>query len=461
MSHDNPFGGIPFFGDLGRLMGRQGPVAWEPATQLALAIATEGVAEANVDPIERMRLEQLARVAEVQINGATGLSVVTEGQPVAIEPVNRSTWVLRTIEAFKPRFEALARQISADGRDADADAGTDAPSGSSEATNRPSDEPPVPGLEDLVGLGDELSRFDEPAEGNRPAETDDDFDDGVESWLTSMLSMLSPMLLGMTAGSLVGHLSRHDFGTYDLPLPRPAGAPIMVLPAVIDAFASEWDLDGDGVRLAICLHELTSHAVLATPHVRAALDGLLADYAAGFRPDPDALERHLGEIDPTNPEALASFQRILGDPEIIVGASTGPGQEQRRARIGALVAVIVGYVDHVVNTVGSRLIDGYPRIAEALVRRRLSDSEADAFTSRLFGIELGPALMDRGRGFVEGVSERAGADGLNRLWESAEHLPTVAEVEAPGLWLARIDLASPDDTDGNDADADGDDRDDD
>ena len=169
-----------------------------------LAIATEGVAEANVDPIERMRLEQLARVAEVQINGATGLSVVTEGRPVAIEPVNRSTWVLRTIEAFKPRFEALARQISVDdGGDTETDAGAVAPPGSGEATNRPSDEPPVPGLEDLVGLGDELSQFDEPARENHPAETGDDLDDGVESWLTNMLSMLSPMLLGMTAGSLI------------------------------------------------------------------------------------------------------------------------------------------------------------------------------------------------------------------------------------------------------------------
>jgi putative hydrolase len=403
-----------------------------------------------VDPLERIRLEQLARVAEVQINGATGLSVVTEGQTVAIEPVNRSSWVLRTIEALKPRFEALARQISVDDGEADhGDPGADAPTGSAEASSRPGDEPPVPGLEDLVGLGDELSRFDEPPASEHPAETDDEFDDGVESWLTSMLSMLSPMLLGMTAGSLVGHLSRHDFGTYDLPLPRPVGAPIMVLPAVIDDFATEWDLDGDGVRLAICLHELASHAVLTIPHVRATLDGQLADYAAGFRPDPDALERHLGEIDPTNPEALASFQRILGDPEIIVGASTGPGQEQRRARIGALVAVIVGYVDHVVNTVGARLIDGYPRVAEALARRRLSDSDADAFISRLFGIELGPALMDRGRAFVEGVTERAGTDGLNRLWDSAEHLPTVAEVDAPGLWLARIDLASPEDPSGD------------
>ena len=36
--------------------------------------------------------------------------------------------------------------------------------------------------------------------------------------------------------------------------------------------------------------------------------------------------------------------------------------------------------------------------------------------------------------------ERAGFESLERLWESADTLPTPAEIEAPGLWLARIDL---------------------
>ena len=422
MSADDPFGGIPFFGDLARMVGRQGPVAWEPATQLALAIATEGESEPNIDPLERIRFEELARVAEVQINGATGLSITAGGAPAVIEPVNRSTWVLRTIEAYKPRFERLARQL----HDEPAPAASDDPETAA---------PPVEGLEDLVGLGDELSQFD------KPAATDADADDAeVESWLSGMLDLLSPMLLGMTAGSLVGHCSRYHFGTYDLPLPRPGNAPIMVLPAVIDAFATEWDLDADSVRLAICLHELTSHAVLGLSHVRGTLDGLLADYTSGFRPDPDALERHLSEIDPTNPQALASFQQILGDPEILVGATSGPEQTRRRAQIDALVAVIVGVVDHVVDQVGGRLIDNYPRISEALRRRRVTDTDADSFTSRLFGIDLSQELVDRGRAFADGVTERAGADALNRLWDGAENLPTLAEVDAPGLWLARIDL---------------------
>src|SRR5699024_9394413 len=121
-----------------------------------LAIATEGESDVNVDPLERIRLEQLARVAEVQINGETGLSVTTDGQITAIEPVNRSTWVLRSIEAFKPRFEALARQIG-DTEDGDGDDAAPGASGRPDddepGPSAPSDAPPVPGLEDLAGLG--------------------------------------------------------------------------------------------------------------------------------------------------------------------------------------------------------------------------------------------------------------------------------------------------------------------
>ena len=50
------------------------------------------------------------------------------------------------------------------------------------------------------------------------------------------------------------------------------------------------------------------------------------------------------------------------------------------------------------------------------------------------------AITQRGSTFVDGVVERAGQEGLARLWVSAAELPTPAEIDAPGLWLARIDL---------------------
>jgi uncharacterized protein (DUF2342 family) len=55
-------------------------------------------------------------------------------------------------------------------------------------------------------------------------------------------------------------------------------------------------------------------------------------------------------------------------------------------------------------------------------------------------VALDEASYERGQAFVRGIVERAGDEGLARLWHSDRELPTPAELDAPGLWLARIDL---------------------
>ncbi|MGH9230837.1 MAG: hypothetical protein ACRD07_19275, partial [Acidimicrobiales bacterium] len=57
----NPFEGFPLFADLAKLFGQGGRgVPWDAARSLALAVATDNQSEPNVDPIERIKLEQLA-----------------------------------------------------------------------------------------------------------------------------------------------------------------------------------------------------------------------------------------------------------------------------------------------------------------------------------------------------------------------------------------------------------------
>ena len=81
-------------------------------------------------------------------------------------------------------------------------------------------------------------------------------------------------------------------------------------------------------------------------------------------------------------------------------------------------------------------------VTEAIRRRRVEASTSDRFVERLFGLELTQDRYDRGAAFVDGVVERAGTEAIERLWRSADQLPTPAELDAPGLWLARIDLPS-------------------
>lgn len=395
-SGPNPFDGMPFFGDLLKMLGSQGPVQWDGARQLAVSIATGGEGEANVDPLERVRFEQLARVADLRIADATGLSTSTTGRAVTIVPVTRSTYALATLDAYRPMIERMAAALH----------------------------PPTA-----------------PGQAVAPTELDDGADP-TEAWLGQIMGLLSPMLLGMTAGSLVGHLSTRDFGSFDLPIPRPATDELQVVAPNIEAFATDWSMDGDDLRLWVCLHQLAHHAVLGLPHVRARLEGLLHEYASSFQSDPDALGSKLGELelDPTGGDPMARFQELLGDPEVILGAVRSPRQEELLPQLEALVSVIVGYVDHIMDTAGHGLVGSYAQITEAVRRRRVEASAQDRFVERLLGLELSQARFERGSAFIDGVVERAGEAGLERLWSRAEVLPTPNEVDAPGLWLARIDL---------------------
>jgi putative hydrolase len=387
----NPFEGMPFFGDIAKLLGQQGGMSWDNAKQLAVTIANEGTSEPNVDPVDRIALEQLARVADLHVADVTGLPTAVGGRQVSAVPVNRTRWVMDSIEAYRPLVEHLAEAL-----------------------------------------------------GTPPEGLEEESDDPMAGMFAGMLQMLQPMVLSMTAGSMVGHLAQRSLGQYDLPIPRPVPTSgvdelLLVVPN-IDAFADEWSIARDDVRLWVCVHELAHHAVLGVPHVRATLDDLLTRHASAFRNDPGALEARLGEIDLSDPAALAGLQEVLGSPDLVLGAITSPEQESLRPQMEALVSVVVGVVDHVLDVVGGKLIGSYPMLTEALRRRRVASGEADRFVERLFGLELGQATYERGAAFVAGVLERAGDDGLRRLWTDPTNLPTPNEVDAPGLWLARIDL---------------------
>ena len=388
----NPFEGIPLFGDIARMLGQQGASPWDNARNLAINVATGGHSEANVDPIERIDIEQLARVAELNVAQVLELPTSVNGRAVSVLPVNRSTWAQTTLDAYRPLAERLAEALS-----------------------------PSP-----------------------TADVDTPSDDGPADPLAGILQMLQPMMLAMTAGSMVGHLAQRSFGQYDLPIPRPitgtAADELHLLVPNLDAFATEWSINPEEIRLLTCVHEIAHHSLFGVPHIRDRMNDLLTSYVSSFRNDAGAIEDRLGTIDLNNPESMNHLQEVFGSPEMILGAITSPTQQAMRPALEAHVAIVVGVVDHVVDEVGTRLVTNYGMISEAVRRRRVEAAEPDRFVERLFGLELTQPTYDRGAAFVTGVIERSGEAGLRRLWTDVSHLPTPPEVDAPGLWLARIDL---------------------
>ena len=82
---------------------------------------------------------------------------------------------------------------------------------------------------------------------------------------------------------------------------------------------------------------------------------------------------------------------------------------------------------------------GATALAEAWRRRQVDREPSERAAEMLLGLDLGPALVDRGSDFVRGVVERAGDEGWPGCGRGAT-LPTPSELDAPGLWLERISL---------------------
>jgi len=391
-------GGNPFemlFSQLGRMLSTAGPVNWELAAQFAQWTAAEGTDPGNVDPLERIRLEELVRVADLNVTHVTGLSTSTTGRSVSVRPVTRVGFAAATLEAWKPLLAALAEALQ--------------PRGGPDGT---------PG---------------NPPEGLTPEETAT----GLGQMLGPLLPGLQSAFMGMQCGSMVGSVAQRALGQYDLPIPRPAGDELLVVTDNLAAFTSDWSLPADEVRLWVCVSDVAHHAVLGRPHVRAALDEMLISYVSGFEPGGAALEERLADMDPSDPEAI---QSVLGDPGALLGEMQTDRQRSLLPRLEALVAVIEGYVDHVVDQAGRRLISSYGPLTEALRRRRVERGQGERMVERLLGLGLGQDQYDRGTAFVAGVLERGGDTALSRLWTDPQGLPTPSELDAPGLWLERITL---------------------
>jgi putative hydrolase len=395
---EQPFAGIPLFGDLAKAMAGQGPLQWDVARQVAISTATNGTnTEANVDPSSRVSLEQLAPIADMHVRNYTGLTTCTSsGSGTALPNIvvtNHSTWAHHTLESYKPLFTQLATALS-----------------------NPSADAPQPGTE-------------------LDSETDQ-----ITAMMLSLNKMMAPAMMGMSIGSMIGQLSLRAFGQYDLPIPREPKNQMLLVASNVEQFANDWSIAVDDMRMWVLIHELTSHAVLSVDHVRDSINQQISKYIAAFRPNPNALMDRLTTMDLGTTDPMAMMQKFLTDPTIILGAVLSPEQERQAPVLDAMIASIIGYIDHSVDAISALVLGGGEQIAEAVRRRRVESAPHDSFVEQLLGLRLTRQQVERGHAFAAGVTERAGHDGLSQLFNKAGNLPTPNELDAPGLWLARIEL---------------------
>ena len=240
----------------------------------------------------------------------------------------------------------------------------------------------------------------------------------------SAATALSRRMMDRYVGELFGLMSRRVLGQFDPVLSldtetTDTAALFMIEPNLDDVQRSS-QLDGVALRRWILLHELT-HAWQFSRHP------WLSEHIG------ESIRRMVVESVSADGTSLLQSRDVLQRlPEML------RSQIRTVMSLQSLMSVLEGYSNFVMHRVGERHIEGAAALQAALRRRRRERTAIERLVLTITGLEMKMRQYDVGERFCSQVADRAGLDVLNRVWESAEMMPTAAELKRPGDWIARV-----------------------
>jgi len=238
--------------------------------------------------------------------------------------------------------------------------------------------------------------------------------------------------LGAQIGGLLGYVSKKVLGQYDAFLPPDdEGLIYFVGPNLVEA-ERRFTLPPRDFRLWVALHETTHRLQFgATPwlrgHLKARIDEYLGTVQVDTRQLLEQLRRVIEEARAGNAPKGVSGVMLLLTPE----------QRALFKAMQSMMSLLEGHASWVMNEVGSTTIRDLDRMRRSLKQRRRSGG-MEKTLQRAIGFDQKMRQYDAGEAFVRGVVGRIGVEGLNRVWERGEHLPTLEEIGEPDRWIARV-----------------------
>ncbi len=246
---------------------------------------------------------------------------------------------------------------------------------------------------------------------------------------------------GAQAGLILSYLSSRVLGQYELFLPpgsgdsgeEPVGRLTLVAPNIV-MVERELQVNPRDFRRWVCLHEET-HRVQFTsvPWLRAYVQDQMSEFLLASDLDPGAILSRLRAA----ADAVAGAVRG-GDGESLVEAIQTPRQKEILARLTALMTLVEGHGDYVMDAVGPQVVPSVAEIREKFNSRRRTAGRVEQTVRRLLGIDLKMKQYAEGSRFVTAVVDEIGMDGFNQIWESPETIPTMAEINDPRAWITRV-----------------------
>jgi len=175
------------------------------------------------------------------------------------------------------------------------------------------------------------------------------------------------------------------------------------------------------------------------PWLRQHLLGAVEAYARGITVDASRLEDLVGQIDPTNPEALQeAMTGGLFEPE------DTPEQKAALARLETALALVEGWVDAVVHAAAAPHLPHAAALRETLRRRRATGGPAEQTFATLVGLELRPRRLRDASRLWASLADARGADGRDALWAHPDLLPTAKDLDDPDGFVHGADRSGDD-----------------
>jgi len=378
-------------------------IDWDLATSTGVRFARQGpqvsLADARAVVAE---LRGLTAVVQQPVREVTGLTSQGSVGPVAV--VDRPGWIRANVDGFRVVLEPLADKLAERGNS-------------------------VPAAGPVIG-------------------------------------QIGPRVTGVQAGLILAYLSARVLGQYELFLPPAEGEAsrgtdeatgsghngqntmngsngagtaggvgrlTLVAPNIV-MVERELGVDPHDFRRWVCLHEET-HRVQFTsvPWLRGYVQGMMTEFLLASDLDPGAI------VDRLRSAATAVADAVRGsDGESLVEAIQTPAQRALLDKLTAVMTLVEGHGDYVMDAVGPRVVPSVAEIREKFSHRRGSAGRVEQILRRILGIDLKMKQYEQGSRFVSAVVEEAGMAGFNKVWTSPDTLPTRAELASPRDWLERV-----------------------
>ena len=367
-------GGLP---DLSAVMAQlqrmfashEGSVNWELATDIARSVVAQ-TKDPTPNASDRTAVADAVRLAELWLDTATRFPAAT----TQAEAWSRAEWVEATMPVWQRLVEPVAGSV-------------------------------VAAMEEAI-----------------PGETQP-----MAAPLMTMLGQAGGAMFGSQVGQAVGGLATEVFTASEIGLPLGPAGHAAILPANAREFGDGLGLAEPDVLLYLALRECAAQRLFKhVPWLQSHLFGAVEEFGRGITIDLSAIERAIGDVDPTNAEALQeAFEGGLFEPQ------QTPAQRAALVRLETVLALVEGWIDDVVGQAISGRMPAAGPLHEAIRRRRASGGPAEQTFSALVGLELRPRRLRDAATLWGALRSAQGADARDAVWDHPDLLPEPADLDDP------------------------------